>query len=62
MNNLDIFESISDQITLIEWPEIIKNYKLVNKIELFFEYDKDYNNRFINISSKSNTSFLNEFE
>ena len=62
LNNLDIFESISDQITLIEWPEIIKNYKLVNKIELFFEYDKDYNNRFINISSKSNTSFLNEFE
>ncbi len=62
MNNLDIFENISKQITLIEWPEIIKNYKLVNKIELFFEYDKDYNSRFINISSNSNIGFLNEIK
>ncbi len=62
LNNLDIFESVSDQITLIEWPEIIKNYKIINKIDLFFEYDEDYNNRFITASSRSNISFLNDFK
>ena len=62
LNNLDIFESVSDQITLIEWPEIIKNYKIINKIDLFFEYDENYNNRFITASSRSNISFLNDFK
>ena len=62
LDNLGIFESINDQITLIEWPKIINNHKLKNKIELFFEYDADYKKRFISVSSTSNISFLNEFK
>ena len=49
LNSLDIFEDISKQITLIEWPEIIKNYKINNILDLYFEYDQDYNKRFLTI-------------
>ena len=62
LNDLGIFENITEQITIIEWPNIIKKYKLENKIELFFEYDKNYKNRFITLSSKDNINFLNEFK
>ena len=60
--NLSIFEDDSDQITLIEWPEIIKNYKTNNIIDLIFEYDEEYNKRFLTISSKNKVSFLDEFK
>ena len=59
---LGIFEDNSDQITLIEWPEIIKNYKTNNIIDLNFEYDEEYNKRFLTISSNNKISFLDEFE
>jgi len=62
LNNLGIFESIANQITFIEWPKIINNYKLKNTIDFFFEYDENYNNRFITVSSNKNISFLNEFK
>ena len=61
LNSLSIFEDNSDQITLIEWPEIIKNYKIENIIDLYFEYEEDYNKRFLTVSSNSNISFLDEF-
>ena len=59
---LGIFEDNSEQITLIEWPEIIKNYKTNNIIDLNFEYDEEYNKRFLTISSNNKISFLDEFE
>ena len=59
---LGIFENITDQITIIEWPKFIKKYEIKNKIELFFEYDEDYKKRFITVSSTNNISFLNEFK
>jgi len=59
---LGIFEDNSDQITLIEWPEIIKNYKTNNIIDLNFEYDEEYIKRFLTISSNNKISFLDEFE
>ena len=59
--NVSIFEDNSDQITLIEWPEIIKNYKTNNIIDLIFEYDEEYNKRFLTISSNNKISFLDEF-
>ena len=61
LNSLGIFEDISKQITLIEWPEIIKNYKINNILNLYFEYDEDYNKRFLTISSNNKISFLDEF-
>ena len=60
--NMGIFEDNSDQITLIEWPEIIKNYKTNNIIDLNFEYDEEYNKRFLTISSNNKISFIDEFE
>ena len=49
-------------VGLIEWPKIIKHYKLKNTIDLFFEYDEDYNKRFLTLSSTNNISYLNEFK
>ena len=62
LDNLGIFENNIDQIILIEWPKIIKHYKLKNAIDLFFEYDEDYNKRFLTLSSTNNISYLNEFK
>ena len=62
LDNLGIFENSIDQIILIEWPKIIKHYKLKNTIDLFFEYDEDYNKRFLTLSSTNNISYLNEFK
>ena len=59
---LGIFEDNSDQITLIEWPEIIKNYKTNNIIDLNFEYNEEYNKRFLTISSNNKISFLDAFK
>ncbi len=62
LNSLGIFENISEQITLIEWPEIIKNYKINNILDLHFEYDEDYNKRFLTISTNGKISFLDELK
>ena len=62
LDNLGIFENNIDQIILIEWPKIIKHYKLKNAIDLFFEYDEDYNKRFLTLPSTNNISYLNEFK
>jgi len=62
LDNLGILENNIDQIILIEWPKIIKHYKLKNTIDLFFEYDEDYNKRFLTLSSTNNISYLNEFK
>ncbi len=60
--NLSIFEDISDQITLIEWPEIINNHNKNNIIDLTFEYDEEYKKRFLTISSSNKISFIDEFK
>ena len=44
LKNLNIFENRHNEITLIEWPEII-NKKPKNLIELFFAYEDDNKNR-----------------
>ena len=40
LNNLGIQENIKDQITLVEWPEIVKKINIKNSINLIFEYKK----------------------
>ena len=62
LENIGIFEDIANQITLIEWPEILKPIKSENTIELFFEYEDDYNKRILSVSSNKNKKFLNEFK
>ena len=58
---MGIQESIKDQITFVEWPEIIKKIKIKNSINLIFEYKKNYSERYLSIISE-NKKFLNEFK
>ena len=46
--NLDLFEDNKNTITLVEWPQIIKE-KPKNLIELVFEYGKDHKTRSVQI-------------
>ena len=48
LENLGLFENSLNTITLIEWPQIIKE-KPKNLIELEFEYDKDHQKRSVQI-------------
>ena len=48
INNLDLFGDSTNSITLIEWPQMIKE-KPKNLIELFFEYEKNHQTRSIQI-------------
>ena len=49
IKNLDIFEDNINTITLIEWPQIIKE-KPENLIELIFKYEKDHETRSVQIN------------
>jgi len=48
IKNLGLFEDNINTVTLIEWPEIIKE-KPKNLIELTFEYGKDHQTRSVQI-------------
>ena len=48
IQNLGLFDDITNAITLIEWPQKIKP-KPKNLIELNFEYGNDYNKRILKI-------------
>ena len=50
IKNIGLFENSNRSIILIEWPELIKK-KPLNRIDLFFEYSKDMNERFLNIKT-----------
>ena len=52
INNLDLFEDITNTITLIEWPQIIEK-KPKNLIELIFEYGIDHQTRSVQIKGLS---------
>ena len=51
--NIGLLENQKEILTLIEWPEKIKN-KIKNKIDLYFEYGEDMNKRFLSIKGLSN--------
>ena len=48
VKNLDLFSNTQNEITLIEWPQIIKE-KPKNLIEFFFEYEENHEKRFVHI-------------
>ena len=48
IKNLGLFENEEKSITLIEWPELIKN-KPTNRIDLFFKYTKNMEQRVLEI-------------
>ena len=50
IKNIGLFENSDRSIILIEWPELI-NKKPLNRIDLFFEYTKDMNQRSLSIKN-----------
>ena len=52
IENLDLFNDISNTITFIEWPQII-NKKPNNLIELNFIYEENYQKRSVQIKGLS---------
>jgi len=50
INNLDLFEKNINNITFIEWPQLVKKEKSIKAIELIFGYENEFNNRSIKIN------------
>ena len=50
IKNIGLFVNLKQNITIVEWPELIKN-KPINRIDLFFEYTKDMNERTLTIKT-----------
>jgi tRNA threonylcarbamoyladenosine biosynthesis protein TsaE len=50
INNLDLFEKNINNITFIEWPQLVKKEKTIKAIELIFSYENEFNNRSIKIN------------
>ena len=46
--NLGLFDNFSNSITLVEWPQIIKE-KPKNLIEFDFKYENDHQQRYVEI-------------
>ena len=51
IKNIGLFENSEKSITLIEWPELIKE-KPQNRLDLFFEYTEDYSKRSIIVKTE----------
>ena len=50
IKNIGLFANLKQNIAIVEWPELIKN-KPINRIDLFFEYTKDMNERTLTIKT-----------
>ena len=50
IENIGFFSNLKKNITIVEWPELIKN-KPINRIDLFFEYTRDMNERTLTIKT-----------
>ena len=53
VKNIGLFENREEIVTLVEWPEKIKK-TIYNKIDLFFEYNDDLNQRYLTIKRVKN--------
>ena len=53
IKNIGLFENKEEFVTLVEWPEKIKE-TIDNKIDLFFEYNDDLNKRYLTIKGVKN--------
>jgi len=59
IENIGLFTNLEKNITIVEWPELIKK-KPINRIDLFFEYSKDMKERILSIRTSGRLSD-NEF-
>ena len=49
IKDLDIFENNEKIITLVEWPQLLKNNNKVKSIDLLFTYENELKNRIVEI-------------
>ncbi len=49
IKDLDIFENNKKNITLVEWPQLIKNNNKVKSIDLLFKYENELKKRTVEI-------------
>ena len=61
LNNIGLFEDRESSISLVEWPEVIKK-KPSKIIELYFNYEKNFNQRNLIICTEYRKEILNEFK
>ena len=61
LKNIGLFENQKDFITLVEWPEIIKE-KPKKIIELIFNYEENLSKRSLTISSNYKKEIFNELK
>ena len=47
--DLDIFENNKKVITLVEWPQLLKNNNKAKSIDLLFTYEHDLTNRIVEV-------------
>ena len=59
IKNIGLFENLEESIKIVEWPELIKD-KPINRIDLFFKYTKDMNERILTIKTNGRLK-VNEF-
>ena len=59
IQNIGLFENLKQNIIIVEWPELIKKNP-INRIDLFFEYSKDMNERTLTIKTSGRLK-VNEF-
>ena len=59
IKNIGLFENLEESIFIVEWPELIKD-KPTNRIDLFFKYSKDMNERILTIKTTGRLK-VNEF-
>jgi tRNA threonylcarbamoyladenosine biosynthesis protein TsaE len=59
IQNIGLFQNLEKTITIVEWPELIKK-KPINRIDFFFEYTKNMNERILTIKTSGRLK-VNEF-
>ena len=59
IKNIRLFENLEKSIIIVEWPELIKD-KPKNRIDLFFKYTQDMNERILTIKTSGRLK-VNEF-
>ena len=59
IENIGLFQNLKKTITIVEWPELIKK-KPINRIDFFFEYTKNMNERILTIKTSGRLK-VNEF-
>ena len=59
IKNIGLFENLEKSIIIVEWPELIKD-KPKNRIDLFFKYTQDMNERILTIKTTGRLN-VNEF-